>query len=156
VGGPRAAGDRRQQDGDRAARVGDAGEEVAGARHHVRRLGTGGYERLERDLDVERLARRAALVGLEPVAEPAVVVAVGDQGGHDGRGVAPVSSGGEEELVEQPPLGEDECVGGGCVDGHGPGPRRALRVSDATIRVCTRSPHVARHRSTVVSYPDRR
>ncbi len=52
------------------------------------------------------------------MAEPAVAVPVGDEGGHDGPGIASVAAGGEDEPVEQPPLGVDERVGGGGVDGH--------------------------------------
>ncbi len=61
--------------------------------------GTRGGHRLERGLDVDWQARRAALIGLERVAEAAVVVLVAAQGvDHVRRWLAKEGSGEEAPL----------------------------------------------------------
>ena len=52
------------------------GQVVARSRHHLFVAGAPGDKRLEGDLDIDRETCRAALVGLEGVAEAAVLVLV--------------------------------------------------------------------------------
>src|SRR5439155_25200248 len=97
----------------RAVGRGDRCEEVAGSRDHRLLHGAGGGERVQRHLDVDREAERAALVGLEAVAEAAVVVLVGAQRVDDAVGRCALEDRGEEALFEDASLPADEVAGGG-------------------------------------------
>src|SRR5439155_19087677 len=97
----------------RAVGRGDRCEEVAGSRDHRLLHGAGGGERVQRHLDVDREAERAALVGLEAVAEAAVVVLVGAQRVDHAVGRCALEDRGEEALFEDASLPADEVAGGG-------------------------------------------
>ena len=105
--------DRRERDRHRTA-LGDRGEEVAGGGHEIGGRGADRHQPLEGHLHVEGLARGGQLVGLEAVAEAAVLVAVGGDGVDDRAGATAVEQGLGDPLLEDAALDADEGAGGGA------------------------------------------
>ncbi len=95
---------RAQRHRHGASLVREPREESACVLHEAVRAGAGEIEHLEGERDVDRLARRTALVGLKAVAEATVVVPVRLQRPHDSVRRGALEEGREQQLVERPCL----------------------------------------------------
>ncbi len=103
MGRPRERLDHRECQRDRAVCPGlrrYASQVVAGPVNQLLVGGAGCDQRLEGQLDVDWQAGRAALVRLEPVAEPAVLVLIAAKGVENASGGRAEEAGGEEPALQ--------------------------------------------------------